>query len=519
MTHFTVASCLLAVLAGAVEADVVIKDVEIHDGSGAVIAHGDIAIKDDRIVAVGEVSVAGEPRRIRGEGLVAAPGFIDLHTHCDGGITKKATRLNRNYLTQGVTTVVTGNCGGGPVDVARYLKQIETAGAGTNVVHLIPHGSVRREAMGSERRSPSADELEKMKKLVEEGMRAGAWGMSTGLIYAPGSYAETSELIELSRVVAAHGGVYASHLRSEGSGLLEAVEEALTIGAAGGAPVHISHMKASGRVACERQLAATAVEMVLAARAKGQVVTADQYPYIASSTSLAAMLIPDEYGRGKKLAEALADPKQAEELRAKLKERLDARSGGEKLFVARYAKGPAWQGKSLAMIAEETGKAVVEVVLEIQQNGGADMVNFGMREEDVVMIMRQPFVSTASDGGCQVPDDTVPHPRKYGSFPRKIGRYALENGTIPLEQAIRSGSGLPADTFGIPERGYLRAAYFADIVVFDPRTFRDTATFEKPHQYATGVRYLFVNGVLAIDDGKVTEKLAGRALRHAVTTP
>lgn len=494
-----------------VQADYIIEHVEIHDGSGGVARTGGLAIRGERIVASGEFKVAGDPRRIDGAGLIAAPGLIDVHTHCDG-ITKEKARINKNYITQGVTTVVTGNCGGGPLDVAKFLREVDNGGTGTNVAHLVPHGAVRSKVMGTEKRPPTPAELERMKQLVDQGMRDGAWGLSTGLIYTPSCYAETDELVELSRVVSQHGGLYVSHIRGEGPGLLKSVAEAIEIGKQAKLPVHISHFKASGPAAWG--LAGEAIRLVQAARDGGRTVTADQYPYIASSTSLGAMIVPEEYRSKKQLAEALADPQRAAKLRERLGKDLETRNKGESLVVASYAPNRSFQGKNLAALARERNCPVVDLVLEIQQNGGASMVNFGMQEDEVRQIMQQPFVATASDGGIHVPDATVPHPRSYGCFPRKIGRYAIELNVVPLAAAIRSATGLPADIFGFNHRGYLREGYFADVVVFDPTTFRDTATFERPHQYATGVRYLFVNGRLAIDNGEVTGTLAGRALRH-----
>ena len=499
-----------------VRADVVIENVEIHDGSGEAGRRGDVAICGQRIVAVGRFEVAGEPRRIDGSGLIAAPGFIDLHTHCDGGITKQTTRINKNYLTQGVTTVVTGNCGGGPWDVEKFLDEVNAGGTGTHVAHLVPHGAVRGRIMGSAKRRPTPDELERMKELADQGMRQGAWGLSTGLIYTPGSYADTEELIELSRIVSRHGGVYASHIRGEGVELLNAVREAIEIGRRADLPVHISHFKASGAPAWG--LATEAIRLIQEARQSGLTVTADQYPYVASSTSLAAMVVPEAFRDKKRLTEALADPEQAAALRANLADRLRARSEGAALVIASYSVNRAWHGKNLAELARDKNCTVADLVIEIQLNGGAKMVNFGMQEDEVRQIMQQAFVATASDGGTCVPDDTVPHPRNYGCFPRKIGRYAIEGNVVPLPAAIRSATGLPADIFGFPERGYLREGYIADVVVFDPKTFRDTATFEQPHQYSTGVRYLLVNGQLAIDDGKLTGRLAGQALRHPPKT-
>ena len=351
-----------------------------------------------------------------------------------------------------------------------------------------------------------------MKQLFDDGIRNVSWGLSTVLIYTPGSYADTEELIELSRVVSKHGGVYASHIRGEGVELLDAVREAIEIGRQADLPVHISHFKASGTPAWG--LAAEAIRLIQEARESGLAVTADQYPYVASSTSLAAMVVPEAFRDKKRLTEALADPEQAAALRENLADRLRARSEGAALVIASYAANRAWHGKNLAELARDKDCTVADLVIEMQLNGGAKMVNFGMQEDEVRQIMQQAFVATASDGGTSVPDDTVPHPRSYGCFPRKIGRYAIQWNVVPLPAAIRSATGLPADIFGFLERGYLREGYVADIVVFDPQTFRDTATFEQPHQYSTGVRYLLVNGQLAIDDGKLTDCLAGRALRY-----
>jgi N-acyl-D-aspartate/D-glutamate deacylase len=497
-----------------VEADFVIRGATLYDGSGKPGVKGDLAVKGERITGIGTFTVAGKPRILDGTGLVVAPGFIDLHTHSDTPLTRQATRANLCYLTQGVTTVVTGNCGSGPTDVAGYFKEMEQGGIGSNVIHQVPHNSVRSKVMGNANRAPTAQELKAMEDLVDKGMKDGAWGLSTGLIYNPGTYAKTDELIALAKVAARHGGFYASHIRDEGAGLLAAIEEILTIGREAKLLVHISHMKASGRSVWGK--AADAVGLVEQARKKGQEVSADQYPYIASSTSLRAMVVPAQFREGseKDFLARLDDPEQGPRVRKAIEERIKGRDGGKSLQIARYAKKPAWQGKRLDAIAAEEKKSVLDLVLEIERSGGASVVSFGMSEEDVRLIMKQPFVATASDGSSQVPGNTVPHPRSYGTFPRKIGRYAIEEKLISLEQALRSASGLPADILRLPERGYLKTGYYADVVVFDPETFRDTATYEKPHQYATGVRYLFVNGQLAIDGGEYKNVLAGKALRH-----
>jgi N-acyl-D-aspartate/D-glutamate deacylase len=498
----------------AVQADVVIRGATLYDGSGQPGKVGDLALKGDRIVGVGRFAVAGTPKEIDGAGLVVAPGFIDLHTHSDNPLTKSETRGNVNYLMQGVTTVVTGNCGSGPTDVATYFKTLESGGVGSNVIHQVPHNSVRMKVMRNANRQPTADELKQMEELVDQGMRDGAWGLSTGLIYNPGAYAKTDELIALAKVAARHGGHYASHIRNEGTGVLEAVEEALTIGREAGLPVHVSHLKASGRKAWGKS--GDIIGLIEQARKKGQAVTADQYPYEASSTSLRAMVVPPQFREGtdKEYLARLDDPKEGPRVHKAIVEALDGRQGGKALRVAYYPKRPAWQGKDLEAIAEQEKKPVLDVVLEIERNGGAQVVSFGMSEEDVRLIMKQPWVATASDGAAQLKTASVPHPRSYGCFPRKVGRYAIEDQVVTVEHAVRSASGLPADILKLPERGYLKVGYFADVVVFDPETFRDTATYDEPHQLAKGVRYLFVNGELAVKEGKPTGALAGKVLRH-----
>jgi N-acyl-D-amino-acid deacylase len=379
----------------------------------------------------------------------------------------------------------------------------------------VPHNAVREAVMKNANRPPTADELQKMEELVDQGMKDGAWGLSTGLIYNPGTYAKTDEIVALAKVAAKHGGFYASHIRDEGTGVLAATDEAIAIGREAGLPVHISHMKASGPKVWGK--AGDQIALVEKARKAGQVVTADQYPYVASSTSLAAMVVPAQYREGerKDFLDRLEDPEKGPVIRKAIDEKIDGREGAKRLRVARYASKPDWQGKDIDAIASAEKRTPLDIVLEIERNGGAQMVNFGMSEEDVRLIMKQSFVATASDGSSQLPtSNTVPHPRSYGCFARKIGRYSLEEKVIPLEQAIRSASGLPADILKLPERGYLKVDYFADVVVFDPETYRDVATYDKPHQYATGVRYLFVNGTLEIDEGKYTDGLAGKVLRH-----
>jgi N-acyl-D-aspartate/D-glutamate deacylase len=497
-----------------VEADVVLQGAMLYDGTGAPGKIGAVAIKDDRIVAVGKFQTKGKPRVLDCSGLVISPGFIDLHTHSDNPLQKKPTNANTNYLAQGVTTVVTGNCGAGPVDVAAYFKKMEDLGQGCNVIHQVPHNDVRKAVMGNVNREPTPEELKKMETLVDQGMRDGAWGLATGLIYNPGTYSKTDELIVLAKVAAQHGGFYASHIRNEGEEIFKALEEIMTIARKVGIRVHISHIKVTGRRNWGK--APDVIAFIRRARKEGIEVTADQYPYPASSTSLAAMAIPAKWREGdnKDFLAKLDDPELGPKIRKEMQAIIDDRDYGKTLKIASCSSHPEWQGKALAMIANTEDKSVLDLVLDIQRKGGAQIVSYGMSDEDVRLFMKEPFVATASDGSSQVPAKTVPHPRSYGCFARKIGVFSIQDKVIPLEQALRSASGLPADILQLPERGYVKKGYFADLVVFDPKVYRDKATFDDPHQYAVGARYVFVNGKLAVEEGKLTETLAGRVLRH-----
>lgn len=502
-----------------VQADFILKGGTLVDGTGTPARKADVAVRGDRIVAVGSFNVDPKAKVVDSSSLIVAPGFIDLHTHSDEGILKPKTRLNLNYITQGVTTIVTGNCGAGPIDVARYLAAVDASGTGTNVIHLIPHGSVRNAVMKLEDRAPTTGELERMKTIVARGMADGAWGMASGLIYVPGRYARTEELIALARVAGEAGGIYASHIRDEEEGLLEAIDEAISIGESARLPVHISHLKANGRANWGK--AGTALAKIIAARKSGRVVTADQYPYVASSTRLGAMVVPPWalHGDGEAFARLAADPARGPLLRAEIQRELDRRDGGAAVRIARYPARTDWVGRDLSSIARGQGTTPLEVVLEVQRHGGAQAINFGMNEADVRSIMSHDFVATASDGATHLPGGgDRPHPRAYGTFPRKF-RYALDDKALSLEQAVRSCTGLPAEILGLSRRGTIREGSFADLVVFDPTTFRDAATFDDPTRFAPGVRYLIVNGIALIVAGKpVVEpgskaKLPGRALR------
>ncbi|HJZ56688.1 MAG TPA: amidohydrolase family protein, partial [Gemmataceae bacterium] len=402
------------------DTNIVFRNASLYDGTDKPGVKGDLHIKGDRIIAVGEVGKVDGATEVDATGLIICPGFIDLHTHCDTGnpaLTAKAGRPNKNYVTQGVTTVITGNCGSGPVDTAAFFQSLEEGGIGTNVIHQAPHNSIRARVMGNANRPPTADELTQMEALVDKAMQDGAWGLATGLIYNPGTYAKTDEIVTLAKVAAKYDGLYASHIRDEGGGLLDAIDEAIRIGKESGCRVHISHIKASGQKVWGKS--ADAVALIEDYRKKGLKVTADQYPYIASSTSLRATVVPAKYREGteKEFVARLDDPKVGEQMKKDITAALGGRDGGKRIQIARYAPNPKWQGKNIAAIAEAEEKEPLEIVLEIERHGGAQIVNFGMSEEDVRVYMKQPWVATASDGGVQTPGPTVPHPRSYGTFP------------------------------------------------------------------------------------------------------
>jgi N-acyl-D-amino-acid deacylase len=497
----------------AVDADVLLRGGTIHDGTGAKETIGDVALRGDRIVAVGKFDVGQIGRTVDCTGLVIAPGFIDLHTHSDHVADKTANRPNLNYLMQGCTTVVTGNCGGGKLETAEFLDKVDKSGTGTNIIHLIPHGKLRKAAMGNDNRVPSPDELEEMKRLVGIQMKDGAWGMSTGLIYTPSAYAKTEEIIELSKVVAAHGGIYVSHIRNEGKGLLKSVDETIRIGREANVPVHISHFKVVGKP--NWGLVRKAAQIIDVARRDGVVVTAEQYPYIATSTSLLATLFPVSQipGGRSNLAQRMADDPDLEKtVRGILSKRLGS---SHRIQIASCKKHPEYVGKGVREIAAEKGMDAIDLVLETQFDGGASVVNFSLSEDDVRWVMQLPWVATGSDGSAKIPNPKLsPHPRSFGTFPRKVGRYAIRDKVIRLPHAIRSCTGLPADILGLKDRGYLRPQTVADVLVFDPEEFIDLATFKSSQEYSAGVRYLFVGGQPTIDGGRRTDQLPGRALRH-----
>lgn len=490
--------------------DTVLIGGTIHRGDGGEPFVGHVAIRDGKIAQIFTDAVPDAAIRIDCTGMVVAPGFIDLHNHSDEPILKRDTRGNVNYLLQGCTTIVTGNCGSGHVDVAKYLASVDADGAGTHVAHLLPQGSLRRAVVGSGRRDPTEKELAKMLALADQAMRDGAFGMSTGLIYIPGTLTPTEELIEVAKVVSDHGGIYASHIRSEGSALLESIDEAIRIGKEASLPVHISHIKATGK--SNWGSLRLAIDKIEQARGDGMMITADQYPYAASSTSLEATLFPSwasEGGSGE-LRKRLSDPETSSRIRDALTKKL---ADASRIQLVSCSYNPRWIARSIDEIATDERIDPADLVMTIQKNGGASVINFGISEEDMRLAMPVAWIATASDGGAKVPTSSMPHPRSFGTFPRKIGHYAVTESVMSLAAAIRSCSGLPAEILGIDDRGTIQAGLFADVVVFDPATFLDRATYDQPYLPPVGIKHVLVEGKLAVYESQATGVLAGRALR------
>jgi N-acyl-D-aspartate/D-glutamate deacylase len=501
----------------------------IYRGGFAMAGTGDVAVRGDRIAAVGYAP--GRARReIDARGRVVAPGFIDLHNHTDAGFAllgplplPSSARQMRNYLTQGVTTIVTGNCGSGPdtpQEVSEWLQRADATPFGANVIHLVPHGELRLSVMGpgqADRADPRpiGAELERMKRMLDASLRAGAWGMSTGLDYDPGARAETEELVELARVVARHGGVYASHTRHEGpdaARMFASYEEAIAIGERADTTVQISHIKARGRAV--HGMSGQVIALVEAARARGVRVFADQYPYAASSTNL-SWVVPVEMLDGPRVLPRYCD----EPGRATLREAVDGvlrrELPPESILVSIYPWRWWLQGKTVAQIATERGQDPAEVATELACGWRGFGIFFNQSEEDVRSFMKRDWVATASDGLAIVwPLSRYAHPRFHGTFTRKLRAYVYDEAVVSLPFALRSMTELPALIFEIPARGRLEPGYYADIVAFDPERIRDVATFEQPGAESEGIDYLLVNGGLSIDGGEVTGVRAGRALRH-----
>ena len=498
-------------------ADVLIRNGRLVDGTGNSWFLADLAIRGDKIVAIGKLDHLTAIRTIDARRQIVAPGFIDVHAHIEFSLFDNPTA--NNYVHDGVTTVITGNCGGSADSLLEFFTRIDHVGTSINVASLVGHNTVRRQVLGLANRSASTEEQQNMETLVEQAMQQGAVGLSTGLIYLPGVYSNTAEVIGLARMTAKHHGIYASHIRDEGGKVAEAINEALNIGRAAEIPVQISHFKVSAPANWGRSRETLA--LVERARADGLDVTIDQYPYTASSTTLSVML-PDwaVEGGNDAVRTRLADIVQRQKIAGEIlnNARRNKRPDFSFAVVARHAADQSLNGKSISVINLQKGRqptmeGEIETLLDLLVAGGAQMVFHGMSEDDVRYIMRYPFSMVGADGGVQN-GKGMPHPRSYGSHARILGKYVREEKIITLEEAIRRMTSLAAQKFQLKDRGLLREGYAADIVIFDEMQIIDKATFDDPHQFSAGISHLLVNGKSVIDSGHHTGARSGIALKR-----
>jgi N-acyl-D-amino-acid deacylase len=496
--------------------DLIIQDGKIVDGTGNPWYYADVAIANGRIVKIGDLSTATASRVIDAKGLIVAPGFIDVHTHIEGNDLKIPTAPN--FIYDGVTTVVTGNCGSSNRDIAKYFFKLDSVKTSINVSTLIGHNTVRRAVMGDSQRDPSVEEQKQMEDLVARAMQDGAVGFSTGLIYVPGTYSKTPEVIGLAKAAAAYHGTYASHIRSEGDHVTEAIEEAINIGRQAKLPVQISHFKVTYKPNWGKST--KTIEQVEKARQDGIDVTIDQYPYIASSTTLNTVLPSWVFSGGR---DSLLYRLKTMDIRKKIKDEMyqTLKSKREKnfsyAFVARYGADTTMNGKTISQINVLKGrksKAIeeIETILEMVENGSAQMAYFSMNEEDVARIMKVPYSMIASDAGIAKFNSGVPHPRAYGTNARVLGNYVRSQRIISLEEAVRRMTSLPARKFNLSDRGLLREGMAADILVFDEKTVTDVSSFQQPHAYSKGFKFVIVNGAVTLENDLHTGVRNGQVL-------
>jgi N-acyl-D-aspartate/D-glutamate deacylase len=502
------------------EFDLLIRRGTVVDGTGAPGYLADVAISGDRIVLIARDSIAPARARhvLEARGRIVTPGFIDAHAHVE---ELDRRPLAESFVRQGVTTVIYAADGGMPWPLADYIARLGTSGHAPNVMFFAGHNTIRGEVMGNASRTPTAEELARMKALVAQAMDEGAIGLSTGLRYTPGIYSETEEVIALAKVAAERGGLYASHMRDEGEGSAESVSELIRIAREAGLPAQITHHKLMGQPQwgqSEQTLA-----LVEKARADGLDITIDQYPYDATSTGT-AVLFPAWALTGNRdsLRARLADPPTRARIVEGIKQTiLEERGGGDltRIRMARVGFHPEWNGKTFADIAKERGSEptldfAAELAIEIQSQGGASGVWHVVHEDDIRRILNYPWTMIGSDGSFGVPGHGHPHPRNYGAFARVLGRYVRAEKVLTLEEAVRKMTSLPAWRFGQPERGNIAEGALADIAVFNAATITDRATYEDPHQFSIGVDHVIINGVLVMEDGSLTGEKPGRVLQR-----
>jgi N-acyl-D-amino-acid deacylase len=546
MVVLTLIALLLAGCAKAPKYDVVIRHGTIYDGTGAAGKAGDLAIRDDRIAATGDLSAERGREEVDATGLAVAPGFINMLSHSETSLIEDGR--SQGALRQGVTLEVFGESSMGPLTeqmkkdqmerqgdikfniawntLGEYLDHLVARGVSTNVASFVSAATVRANEIGLDNRPPTAEELERMRGHVRRAMDEGAMGLTTALIYIPGVFAKTDELVELAKVASQSGGMYISHMRSEGNRLLEAIDETLTIAREAHIRAEIYHLKESGESNWNKLDAVIA--KVEAARKEGLEITADMYTYTAGSTGLDAAMPPwVQEGGYKAWAKRLQDPKIRERVRREMTTPSDAwedlmfAAGGEGTLLVGFKNEAlrVYAGKTLGEAAKLRGKSIQDTAMDLVVEDGSrvQVVYFLMSEENVRRQITLPWVSFGSDASSMAPEGvfvkTSTHPRAYGNFARLLGKYVRDEHVIPMEEAIRKLTSLPASTLRIKERGRLETGYFADVVVFDPKTITDRSTYEKPHQYATGVKHVWVNGAQVLKNGEHTGQKPGRVVR------
>ena len=517
ISSVTLLALLLPSFGNSQDYDLIIRGGKVVDGSGNPWYHADIAIKNDRIAEIGQLSNHEAKRVIDAHGLVVAPGFIDPHTHALRGIFEVPNA--ESALLQGVTTLTEGNDGSSPYPIDRHYADIDNLRISPNWAVFVGQGTIRQRVIGFGLRKATPDEMERMKQMVRDAMEQGALGISTGLFYVPGSFTSTEEVIELSKVAAEYNGIYISHIREEAAQLIDSVQETIRIGEEANIPVQITHHKVIGVENWGASI--ESLRLVDEARKRGVDVTIDQYPYTASQTSINA-LIP-QWAQAGGREEMLSRINSAEtystiknEVVAKI---LYDRGGGDpkNVFISRNSWDPNMAGKNLAELAidaglEPTPENAADVVFDIIRGGGATAVYHAIGPEDVDRIMQHPATAIGSDGPVGVFGEGAPHPRQYGTFARVLGLYVRERKILSLEEAIRKMSSQSARRLGIHDRGLITKGYFADIAIFDPDEIIDKATFENPHQYAIGTKFVLVNGAVVVENGQHTGARPGRIL-------
>ena len=507
-----------SLLANAQTYDVLIINSKIIDGTGNPWYYGDVAISNGKIAAIGKLGTMKAKKVIDGNGLIVAPGFIDVHAHIEGNDLKVPTA--DNFIYDGVTSVVTGNCGSSNLEIAKYFGQLDSVRTSINVATLIGHNTVRRAVMGDLQRDPTTDEQKKMEALITKAMEEGAVGMSTGLIYVPGTYSKTPEVVGLAKAASALSGVYSSHIRDEGDKVAEAVNEAISIGREAKIPVEISHFKVTSKPNFGRSK--ETIALVESARLEGLDVTIDQYPYVASSTTLDTTLPTWAFGGGRdSLKIRLANPVSRKKIKDEMLSLLENRKNTNFSYavVSSFKPDTTYNGKNISEVnilkkrkatASDEAESILEMIIATDRT---QMVFFSMDEGDLVRILQYPYNMIASDAGIAKMGSGVPHPRSYGTNARVIGRYVNDQKVLRLEEAIRRMTSLPAQKFKLNDRGLIRVGLAADIIVMDPSEVKDQSTFSKPHQFSKGFRYVLVNGQIVIDQGKHTKVRSGQNLK------